>query len=917
MEAIAQPNVVDQLNDESDIPNCETSNPLWKSDNQQGDMTATGIISPIPTSTTSGRTILGEIDRSAFWRMIYSFYGDTFKSLGFSETGVVFSGSIKQSVSFLEIIKPPAMNRGMFLTVIELPMWGRSSMSFAGVRPADARNFVAEIGNAWTTTWRNHIRKQTETIRSISSDIDEIEDSHSYPAACRLDPLWQKAKDLLQELPNSLPEYMIPIQTRQLIGKISIFVDSPRQYRNTAIDSYFTNELQVSDKFFNDIGENSLSQEQRRAVVCEEEATLVLAGAGSGKTSVITTKASWLVERKIREPGQILLLAYANDASEEMAGRIQNRSGALITVMTFHKLANEIIASVEGEKPPVASHAKDDKGFQNLLQEILRDLISSDETIACLVSNWFTKYFTQSITLWDVESEQEYQDYIKTQELRTLRGELVNSFEELEIANWLAINGICYEYEPIYEHTLPFRNRKAYTPDFRLTDSGIYIEHFGVRREIDNEGNVLLTTAPFIPREKYLEEMEWKRQVHAEKGTILIETFSQDSVDNRLTVVLEQKLSSYRVQFNPIPLPSLIEDLSKSGKIDKLTKMLASFLRHFKGACLTLKSCREKALGNQGESRSLAFLKIFEAVHAEYQQRLESYIDFEDMIARAIEYVESGRYESPFRHFLVDEFQDISRDRAQLLLALKKQHSDVRIFAVGDDWQSIYRFSGSDISLMRRFGEIFGGVFANETGIHQTIDLGRTFRCVDQISEPARKFVLRNPSQIPKMVIPATTSRSPTISILENLSRRNSGNAVEYILSHIIDVAEGKTTSVLILGRYSFNLPEDQEHFISIHPMLELNFKTIHSSKGLEADHVVILGAKSGRYGFPSEISDDPLLNLVLPASEHFPHAEERRLFYVALTRARRTVTIVNDPDKPSCFVTELQRDHFNHVKMI
>lgn len=156
-------------------------------------------------------------------------------------------------------------------------------------------------------------------------------------------------------------------------------------------------------------------------------------------------------------------------------------------------------------------------------------------------------------------------------------------------------------------------------------------------------------------------------------------------------------------------------------------------------------------MGKRGE----AFLKIFGVVYREYQNKLGERIDFEDMVNRATALVESGRYESPLRHILVDEFQDISTGRARLIRALKTQNAEARIFAVGEDWQSICRFAGSDIHIVRDFGREFGGVFAGHTGVHHTVDLGRTFRSVDKIALTARRFVLGNPTQITKTVVPS------------------------------------------------------------------------------------------------------------------------------------------------------------------
>ena len=275
------------------------------------------------------------------------------------------------------------------------------------------------------------------------------------------------------------------------------------------------------------------------------------------------------------------------------------------------------------------------------------------------------------------------------------------------------------------------------------------------------------------------------------------------------------------------------------------------------------------------------------------------------MIVRATEHVKAGRYTSPYRHLLVDEFQDISDGRARLLSALKAQHADTRIFAVGDDWQSIYRFTGSDIHLMRNFGREFGGTFAGQSGVHSSVDLGRTFRSVDKIALPARSFVLQNPSQIEKQVVPAGTTDAPAIKV-GFYGWGKEDNELKEALAEIQAVTDGGKATVLLLGRYRFVKPDGFSKLGAAYPSLSVRFMTVHGSKGLEADHVIILRASNNRMGFPSQIVDDPLLDLVLPEPEGFDHAEERRLFYVALTRARKTVTVLADRQKPSVFAREL-----------
>jgi DNA helicase-4 len=597
-------------------------------------------------------------------------------------------------------------------------------------------------------------------------------------------------------------------------------------------------------------------------------------------------------------------MAFGKDAAAEMAARIEQRCGAPINAQTFHALGYEIIRQVEGELPALAPHASDEKQFRALLREILLTDIAQDKRLGPVLLRWFSEFYSPYKSEWDFETKDQYYRYVEANELRTLQGEIVRSHEEWEIANWLYLNGIGYEYEPVYEHELPKEGRRVYMPDFRLTESGVYIEHFGVRK-VFRGGQLRLETAPFVDRESYLQGMEWKRQVHRDHGTTLIETYSYERVEGRLTEALLEKLSPYATP-KPKSAEESLDTLSQMGQVDAFTQILGTFLRHFKSTGLSVEQCAERASKSGDKARGLAFLEIFELVLESYQRRLDGRIDFEDMIIRAAEHVENGRYQSPYRHLLVDEFQDISVGRARLLRALKAQHGDARIFAVGDDWQSIYRFTGSDIHLMRDFGNEFGGVFAGVTGISSTVDLGRTFRSVDKIALPARSFILKNPKQITKRVVPSGQSDAPAIKIAY-YERRQEGSSLRQALEEIQKrTTSEREASVLLLGRYHFVRPVDLPGVKASFPGLSIRFMTVHASKGLEADHVVVLHAVSGRLGFPSEIVDDPLLDMVLPEPEQFSHAEERRLFYVALTRARKTLTVLADKESPSVFVQEL-----------
>ncbi|WP_348638929.1 UvrD-helicase domain-containing protein [Thioclava sp. L04-15] len=830
------------------------------------------------------------------------------RSLSLKEAGLSARPGARHWIGFEEISARPVLTRGMFSSRLSLELGTGETVSIPATNRAQAETFAKALEEAWSAFNHRELARQEETIERLLAALQKLNSPETYPAAFELDPLARDILKLNEQVLSKLNATALGEEAVTRLTPIIAFAQNPGAAREAAIERFVEAQLEGWRSFFDTVESKPLTPEQRLSVVVDEDATLILAGAGSGKTSVITAKAAYLIKAGIRKPDELLLLAFARDAAAEMSERIEARCGLPVAARTFHALSFEIIGAVEGEKPALAPTATDDKAFLSLIKEIVRDIVNRLADVAETVIGWFSGYFDEFPMPWDYARAHDWYSEVESRNLRTLKGDTVKSFEELLIANWLYRNGIAYEYEPTYEHKLPGTGRRIYTPDFRLTESGVYIEHFGVRKSRGPDGTERLTTAPFVDRNSYLEGMDWKRAVHAEHGTTLIETYSWERQEGRLLEELVRKLEPL-VTLNPIPQIEIYDQVTQIGVVDGFTSLIGTFLRHFKNGGYEIDTCTEKAATLKMGKRADAFLKIFGAVYREYQARLGERIDFEDMVIRATAHVESGRYQSPFHHILVDEFQDISTGRARLIQALKAQHSDARVFAVGDDWQSIYRFAGSDIHIMRNFGNEFGGTFAGETGVHRTVDLGRTFRSVDKIALAARLFVLRNPAQISKKVAPAGEAEQPAIRIAWT-RRENADDVLDRALASLstLQAPSDRKASVLLLGRYRFIEP-DLKLLRKQHPSLSLSFKTIHASKGLEADHVIILGADNTRMGFPSQIVDDPLLNLVSPEAEPFSNAEERRVMYVAMTRARKTVTILASEARPSTFVRELIDD--------
>ena len=758
-----------------------------------------------------------------------------------------------------------------------------------------ARALAYAVEAARDDWWRRALAGRIGALSSVYDRLAELSAPSKYLTAEAFRDLEAEARTAAGGLPARWPEVLSDARTIQIVRHVLAFLESPGDARAKANDAFVTNELLRSRDLLDRIETWPLTEDQRRAVVLDEHRNLVVAPAGSGKTSVIVAKVAWLVRRMRREPAELLLLAFARDARNEMEERIRTRLGAAtvqgLKVRTFHSLGLEIIGKAEGKKPALSPAAESDRALFDLLRGIV-DGLFSDSELSSILLEWFQDRSAPYRSEHEFTSWGEYYDYIRKFDILSLRGETVRSFEECEIANFLHLNGVAYEYEAPYEHDLATPEKRHYKPDFYLPDHGIYIEHFGI--------NAAGNTAPFVDREKYLQEMEWKRDVHAEHNTVLIETFSHECLDGVLLRNLTQKLAAHGVTLSPIPREEAFSVLQQQGRIDPFTRLVATFLKHFKGSRLSFSDVAVRYAAHGERARARAFLAVFRPIFEAYQGALarSGEIDFHDMINRAADLVEAGRYRSPFRYILVDEFQDISPARARLLKALLKASPSSQMFAVGDDWQSIYRFGGADIALMRDFGAHFG--------TFERVDLGTTFRCCDRISAVATAFVLRNPAQIRKTV--RATRKASREAVHVGLPGQDGLSLLKEALDRIAEDSRqyDGNSQVLLLGRYRHLKPPNMGSLRKQYPRLRFSWMTVHGSKGLEADYVVVLGMCSGKYGFPSEIADDPLLDLVLVQPEGYPNAEERRLLYVAITRAKRQVFLLAEGGPPSAFVSEL-----------
>jgi DNA helicase-4 len=754
---------------------------------------------------------------------------------------------------------------------------------------------------------------------SIPALMEQLESFYRLPGylANRDVTLWQNGLDahqagfrlILDTLRHPLFDTSLVSQDLKTnIQRLLDLLTGNRQELQQRNERFVRAEMNRWKHFFDTVESRPLTEEQQRAAIVLEDRNLLIAAAGSGKSSTVVAKIGYALATRFCQATQILALAFNRSAAEELDSRIAERLAEQIgekdtvSSRTFHRLGMDIIAAVEGKQPdlaPWANETRDNEG--KVIEEIIQALAEIDRSFLERWVKFQAICFRPNKELPRFETQQDYDAYLRQvgedrdghKGIRTLNGELVKSMEEVAIANWLFMNGIPYEYERSYEYETADHHHRQYHPDFYFPEIDCYHEHFA----LDEHGK-----APAIFAGDYEEGVRWKRMLHSQKQTALIETTSAMYRSGTLFSHLEHELNARQQAFRPRSPEEILARLAEQ-KSPSSTGFIRTFITLCKSRNQTPGQLRDKADLQRDRFRALAFLDVVVPVFQKYQEKLAALrcVDFEDMIRTATRYVQEKKFVHPYRIILVDEFQDIAHGRAALVLAMLEQNPDCRLFAVGDDWQSIYRFAGSDIAIMSRFPHHFGVTATNY--------LTRTFRSNQGITNVAAGFIQANPAQLTKTVHAVDSSQEATIQILEYGKDEDVESLLESELVTLAEVArsEKRILRIFLLGRYNHHRPAVLAKWKKrFERELHLKFLSLHRSKGLEADYVFILGVNSGSYSFPSEIIDDPLLDLVLPIPEDFENAEERRLFYVGLTRAKRRTYLLTKKSRISKFIPEL-----------
>ncbi len=827
-----------------------------------------------------------------------------------------------------------------------------SYLSFKNLKIRDNSKLVLELDNAESISLpcpRNTVSPSdlNEAFREALQNYIEsflarinLPDKSPYDfdgyVSCYSFTVWMDSLSYMQQLNKILDlhdrlNFKHPEQAKEKFRQLDLWrkyhaiIQNKDTWRKEHNEKFIAAELERNQDFFDNVESKPLTQEQRRAAIEMEDRNLLVAAAGSGKTSVMIGKVGYSLEADFCQPNEILVLAFNKKAVEELEERLVRQLGEKaeqITVSTFHKFGLDTIGKAQGRKPSVASwttNLGESSASNNYWEGLISQLLASN---ADFEYHYFQLRLCFSYDMkpqHQFKSQNDYEVYLESIGAKsgkggaqgneywgaeTIQGERVKSLQELTIANWLYSRNVKYEYEAQYEHETATSKHRSYMPDFYYPDAQIYHEHFA----LDKNGK------PPSYFKNYLEEVEWKRKQHRDSGTKLIETtsymFSQGTVFEHLHTELEKHGIECSGQRSSLEIKTALAGQT----VTPIHELIQQFLQQWKSSGLSIQELFQKAdrLSGYAKLRAYTFLRIADILRKAYEAKLRenNEIDFESMISQAADCLDEKTFQHSYKLVLVDEFQDISRSRAKLIKALLRQKPDCTLFAVGDDWQSIYRFAGSNINIMTNFQEEFGVTARN--------DLTMTFRSNKGITDIATKFISTNPSQLSKDV----TAIDDTTESVINLVQYSSPEAVEpFIQQQLEDIsAKGESANVFILSRYNFQRPESiNEWRKQFNNLLDIKFSTVHSVKGKEADYVFVVGMEIGRLGFPPNRAEDSLLDLVQPeAAEKYKFAEERRLFYVAVTRAKQKVFLLGPHARTSPFLDEIMaHENISNGKII
>jgi DNA helicase-4 len=669
----------------------------------------------------------------------------------------------------------------------------------------------------------------------------------------------------------------------------------------------------------------NLNEKQKNSVLSENKRVLVLAGAGSGKTKTVISKLLHLIGEKEVKPSSILAITFTKNATNEMIDRLiisSDKSGTYesivqdkkikaefkeaerrkriqeipwlsrLTVKTFHALCYDILRKngnpvfdnkfklitdqspeelevdkkviIEAEKPSA------------IMQKILT-LACKDKNYILKLKRYILDYYVDRIFV-DTEIQRSLNPNQRT--YTTLKGETVKSKSERDIADWLYRHNIKY----VYEKKMLLKDF-SFRPDFFIPNANLYLEHLSDKsypmsdkeKQFTQSGKHFVTTNESIMNNSSVFNLTMEKIVMG-----------------RLTEALTEEVT----------LNYLEEFKSYHDKIEDFLKMVKRLMTMMKADDADDKLLLEKSSKSEHE-RVRVFYELAIPLTIAYKEYCtnKSYLDFDDLIILAIKLLKENedvrvRYQNMFKNIMVDEFQDVNSLQVILLDLLLTE--ETQLFCVGDDWQSIYGFRGSNVDYIVNFGTHYKNAEVHKLDIN--------YRSNQSIVGASNEVIKNNKNQITKDV---KAFKQSLTKIQIYRAKRADVDGVDFMTEKVRELYSrgyGKDDILVLYRRSKMFTP----YFESLkNEKLFVSYKTIHASKGLEAKAVFIIGLTEGNGGFPDVWLDDAIFRVLKDVKYDMLLEEERRLFYVAITRAKDELFLITELGNESPFVDEIPQSFY------
>ncbi|WP_217493601.1 UvrD-helicase domain-containing protein [Mucilaginibacter sp. PPCGB 2223] len=663
---------------------------------------------------------------------------------------------------------------------------------------------------------------------------------------------------------------------------------------------------------------SSLNESQREAVISEDKRLLVLAGAGSGKTKTLLQKLIYLIEEKGVSPSNILAITFTKNATNEMIDRLiisADQSGGYerqlfdkrrsfadkqqerftqqkkykwiegLTIKTFHGFCFSILRNygvnefdnkfrIIGDEKKDAEEELSKYAAPEIVFEVMHKLlIEQCENTEYLLQlkRYILDYLIDKIHLKQVDPQYLPKD---GKYFTTLNGTKVRSKSEQFIADWFYRHSIKFEYEPLL-NVKDF----SFTPDFYIPDANLYIEHISDKsypmrdkEEQFKKGNLLLV--------KTYESMT--------KDSALFNHTLDNIVKNRLPADYHKTVSiNFKEEFHGYQED--VKDFVQ--QVIRITDMI-------KVENIDIDTVLEKARKDQHE-RVRNFYELAIQIVKKYNHYCtnKSYLDFNDLISTSTSLFKNhidiaNRYKNKYQYILVDEFQDVNNLQVELIKLLLTEST--QLFCVGDDWQSIYGFRGSNVSYIVEFESHFTNA--------RTIKLNLNYRSTQNIVGASNEVIKHNKFKVDKDVYASKRSEHKIVVYSGATEEEN----IQFCFDKVKELLKDglNNEDILFLYRRSKMFAPYFYRFKDEH--IKVSSKTIHAAKGLEAKVVFIIGLKEGHGGFPDIWLEDRIFHVIKKANHDLLIEEERRLFYVAITRAKDKLFLITEKGNESSFLKEI-----------